>query len=185
MNSYTITLFVHILAALGFFITLGLEWVSLSQARQALTTEQLRTWLRVAQGSYRVGMPSMLVLLFSGGYMMRVWGHAAWLLVAFGALVLLMLLVLTCIRPRVAAITQALAIEQSAISPSLYQQLQHPQLWLALYIRFAIALAIVFLMTVKPALPNALLSLGVASLLGLVTALVMAGRERRQQSFAA
>jgi len=59
--------------------------------------------------------------------------------------------------------------------------LHHPLLWIAIQTRVAIALGIVFLMTVKPDLSRSLLTIGVAIVLGLVSALPIRGRERAQE----
>jgi hypothetical protein len=112
MNDYSITLFLHIVGALGFFVALGLEWTSLRQLRRATTAEHLREWLRVSTPSPR---------------------------------------------------------------------LDHPLLWIASQTRVVITLGIVFLMSVKPDLIGSLLTIDVATVLGLVSALPIPGRERAQQ----
>jgi hypothetical protein len=181
MNIYAIVLFFHVLGALGFFAAIGLEWVALFQARRALTSEQVREWLRLARASYRLGMPSMITLLLSGGYMgMTVWHGVPWLLVSVGALVLLVVVVLVFISPRLRAIGRTLAAEAGTNFPTLSQQLHQPQLWLALQIRLAIALGIVYLMTIKPDLTGSLLALAVFVGLGLVSALPLLGQPRPQ-----
>jgi hypothetical protein len=62
------------------------------------------------------------------------------------------------------------------------QQLRDPLLWASIQIRVAIALGIVFLMTVKPGLGGALLTIGVAIVLGLASALPGWGHVRLQQA---
>lgn len=183
MNGYIIVLVIHIVGALGFFIALGVEWNSLYQARQARTVEQLRTWLEVARGSYRVGMPAMITLLGSGIYMMRMaWGHVDWLVVSFGALVLIVVLVVAFIRPRLGRIERDAAAVQGPLPQSIALLVQQAQLWITLQIRFALALGIVFMMTVKPDRNGALLVLGAAVVLGLVATLPLLGRGRTQQT---
>lgn len=181
MNGYSIALFVHIVGALGFFMALGLEWAALYQARQTSNAEQLCTWLPIVNSSYRVGMPSMLTLLLSGIYMTAtVWGMVPWIMVSFGVLVLVVLLVITLIRPRLARIEQALAVADGGSAPSLHSLVQHPQLWVTIQIRFALALSIIFLMTVKPDLNDALLIVTSAIALALVATLPLLARERRR-----
>ena len=183
MNGYAMALVIHIVGALGFFMALGLEWSSLYQARQAHTAEQLRTWLAVARGSYRVGMPAMIVLLASGIYLMRLaWGHVDWLVVSFGALVLIVVVVVALIRPRLGRIERAVASEQGPLAPAVVLLVQQPALWITLQLRFALALGIVFLMTVKPDLNGALITLAVAVVLGLIAALPLLGRGQTQQT---
>jgi hypothetical protein len=181
MNGYSIALFVHIVGALGFFVALGVEWISLRQLRRATTAEHPREWIAVASGVRRVGMASMAMLLISGFYMMAmVWGGVAWIIVALATLVVLTALAVALSGPRMAAIGRAVTAETGPLSLTLQQLLHHPLLWVAIQTRVALALGIVFLMTVKPDLIGSLLTIGVASALGLASALPMLGREREQ-----
>jgi hypothetical protein len=176
---YSIALFIHIVGALGFFVALGVEWMLLRQLRRATTTHQIRTGLRDATGFRRVGMAAMLTLLASGFYMMviaQVGG--AWVIVSFWSLVLLSILAVTLSFRRMAAIGRAVAVEDAPVSPTLRQLLHHPLLWLGIQTRVAIALGIIFLMTVKPELGGALITIGIAAVLGLASALPVLGRKR-------
>lgn len=185
MSYYTIALFFHIVGALGFFVALGLEWTSLRRLRQATTATQVREWLRVSTGARRVGIASMVIILVAGFYMMAVAQiGAAWLIVAFWMVVLLIALTLALTSPRMAAIGRAMkaeAVENGPVSPTLYHVVHHPLLWISIQTRVAIALGIVFLMTVKPDLSGALLTVGIAVVLGLAAALPLRGRERPQE----
>jgi hypothetical protein len=179
MNDYSIALFLHIVGALGFFTALGLEWTSLYRLQRATSIEQVREWLHVSTGMGRVGMASMLVILGSGFYMMAtVWGGVAWIGVTLGTLVLLAILTVALTRRRMAAIEQAVAGAENGASASLYSLLQHPALRIAIQMRVAVALGIVFLMTVKPDLSGSLLTIGAAAGLGLISALAVSGRGR-------
>jgi hypothetical protein len=186
MNYYSIVLFVHIAGALGFFVALSVEWISVAQLRGATTAEQVRAWMRVATGVRRLGMASMLALLVSGFFMMAIAQiGGAWLIVAFWSLVVLAVLAVTLSFKRMGAITRAMSTEAGIVSASLRQLLRHPLLWIAIHIRVAIALGIVFLMTVKPDVGGSLLTIGGATVLGLALALPRAGRERAQDAPAA
>ena len=186
MNYYSMILFVHIAGALGFFVALGVEWISVHQLRGATTAEQVGDWMRVATGVRRLGMASMLALLISGFSMMAIAQlGGAWLIVAFWSLVLLAVLAVTLSFRRMRTITRAMAADAGAASASLRELLRHPLLWIGIQIRVAIALGIVFLMTVKPDLVGSLLTIGVATALGLVLALPIVGRERAQDTAAA
>ncbi len=180
--NYSIALFFHIVGALGFFVALGVEWMSLRKFRGATTTSQVREWLRDAIGVRRVGMASMLTLLASGFYMMviaQVGG--AWVIVSFWSLVLLSILAVTLSFRRMAAIGRIVAAEDGPVSTTLRHLLHHPLLWLAIQTRVAIALGIIFLMTVKPGLGGALLTIGIAAMLGIASALPLFGRQRAQE----
>jgi hypothetical protein len=185
MNDYSLALFFHVLGALGVFVALGLEWTSLRQMRRATTAEQVREWMRVSRGAGRVGMAAMLMLLVSGFYMMAtVWGGVPWITVALGAIILLVVLGVALSGPRMAAIRRAVSVEHGPVSATLHHLSHHPLLWISIQTRGAIALGIVFLMTVKPELSEALLTIGVAIVLGLAAALPIAGRERAHKESA-
>lgn len=177
MNSYGLALYLHIVGALGFFIALGLEWVSVRQLRRAKHVGQLQEWLAISTGSARIGMPSMLLLIISGVYMgMAAWGMAAWMVVSVGALVVLIIVTLAFSRRRVAAIARQAAMETGGVSPTLRALTHHPLLWFAMQTRVAIALGIVFLMAVKPDLLGSLITIGAAAGIGIGAAIPLRGR---------
>jgi len=162
---------------LGLFMALGVEWLSLRHAGKATTSVQVRERLGIFRNAQRAGMPSMLVVLISGFYMMataRI--GSAWIVVAFGALILLVLLGLMFTGPRMGAIRKALTMENGPVSLSLRSLLHDSRLWLTLHVRASIVLGIVFLMTVKPDLPGSLISMGVAIILGMALSLSMKSR---------
>jgi hypothetical protein len=98
------------------------------------------------------------------------WGGAAWIIVGFGAM--LLLLPLGAVGGlRIAAIGRAVVAESGPLTPAIRQQLHHPLLWVSVQTRVAIVLGIVFLMTVKPALAGALLTIGIAIVLGLAASM--------------
>lgn len=186
MNYYAMILFVHIAGALGFFVALGVEWISIRQLRGATTTEQVGEWIRVATSVRRLGMASMLALLVSGFSMMAIAQiGGAWLIVAFWSLVVLAVLAVTLSFRRMRTIMRAMATDAGAVSAGLRALLRHPLLWVAIQIRVALALGIVFLMSVKPDLIGSLLTVGVATVLGLVLAVPILSRERVQDAPAA
>jgi hypothetical protein len=127
-------------------------------------------------------MASMLTILVSGFYMTAtVWGGVAWIIVAFWTLVLVGGLPVALTGPRMAAIGRALTTEHGPVSPTLQHLKNHPLLWISIQTRVALALGIVFLMTVKPALGGSLLTIGVAMVLGFASALPMPRHERVQE----
>lgn len=179
MNYYLIAKFVHIVGALGLFIALGIEWLSLRNLRHAINPADVREWTRIVRGIQRLGAPSMAATVISGFYMMAVARmHVAWLVVAFGSLVVLALLAVIVTQRRVAAIGRSVETMPESISASLHQRLRQPLLWIVMQVRVALALGIVFLMTLKPDLVGALLTIGVAASLGLVLALFTLRREQ-------
>ncbi len=181
MNSYSIALFLHVVGALGFFVSLGLEWTSLRHLQRATTTEQVREWLRVPSEMGRVGMIAMLTLLVAGFYMMAVaWHGVAWILVTLGAIVLMMLAMVPT-RRRMAAIGRTASTERGTVSHALSLLLHDPVLTISLQTRVAMALGIVFLMTTKPGWAGSLLTIAIAIVLGLASAWSIPRRAQMQE----
>ncbi len=172
MTPYSIALFLHIVGALGLFVALGLEWTSLVYLRRASTAEQAREWLGVLGGTRRLGPASLAAILLSGFYMMATaWGWVGWIGVALAAMVLIAVVGASLTGLRIGAVGRAAAAESGPLSPALRQRLHDPLLWTSVQTRTAIALGIVFLMTVKPDLAGALVTIGIAVVLGLASAL--------------
>lgn len=168
MSVHSIVLFLHIVGALGLFVALGLEWASMAYLRRAASVEQAREWLGVRSIVMPVGLASLVLILLSGFYMMATsWGWVGWIVVALIAMVLIAVLGATLTGLRMGAIEQAIASERGPLSPALRQRMNDPLLWVSVRTRSAIALGIVFLMVVKPALSGALVTLGVAIIAGL------------------
>lgn len=168
ISIYSIALFLHILGALGFFAALGLQWASLSFLRQALTVEQARLWLSMFGAQRRIQPIAWLAILIPGIYMaLTAWRGVAWTSIALAAVVLIAVIGPALSGKRMAAIGRSVA-EGSGL---LHQRLDDPLIWASLRLQTAIALGIVFLMTVKPGLPGSLLTVGVAIVLGLIFSL--------------
>ena len=181
ISVYSIALFLHIVGALGLFAALGLEWASLSYLRRAATVEQARDWLSMFNLQRRIYPLSWLSILIPGFYMAATaWRATAWVPTALGAVVLLAVLGAALTGRRMASIGQSVAAENGPISSTLRQRLDDPLLRASLRIRTAIALGIVFLMSVKPDLLGSLLTIGVAGILGLVFSLPARGRDRER-----
>jgi hypothetical protein len=174
MNDYSIALFLHIVGALGFFVALSLEWTGLRHVRSATLPEQVRAWMGILKSTNKVGFPSMLTTIITGIYMvLKGWGWVPWILVVLGALVLAIMLSVVFTKPRMAAIGQALAMEKGPVSQTFHDLVNHPILWISIQTRVAIALGIVFLKIARPDLGGALLTIGVAIVLGIASALPM------------
>ncbi len=177
MDASSIALFLHIVGALGFFIALGLEWTGLQEIRSATLPEQARGWMGLMKNATKLGMPSMLTLLLTGLYMVVTdVGWTPWILVVLGAVVLAMALSMGLSRPRLAAIGQAVAKERAPVSQGFHDLAAHPALRISIHARAAIALGIVFLKIAQPDLGGSLLVIGMAIVLGVISALPMRRR---------
>src|SRR5262245_36637301 len=163
MTLYSFALFLHIVGALGLFIALGLEWTSLWSLRRAATAEETHQWLPVFAWLRRIYLVSWAAILLPGFYMTAtVWRGVAWISIAFAAIILIVVLGVALTGRRMAAIERAVAMESGSLSPTLRQRLGDPLLWTSIQVRAAIALGIVFLMTVKPGLAGSLFTISVA-----------------------
>ena len=107
-------------------------------------------------------------LFLAGLYMtLTVWRWVPWISVALLAMFLLPALGAANGR-RIVAIEETLASEKGALSPAILQQLHAPEFWTSLRLRTAVLIGIVFLMTIKPGLVGALLTIGIALSLGVI-----------------
>jgi hypothetical protein len=177
MNAYAIALFVHIVGALVFFASLGLEWAGLRQVRRAVAPEGAGAWMRLLSSVRPISIASMLTLVISGGYMMATtWGAIPWTLVTLGSLAVVIALSLVLTSPRMAAIGQALAAGRGMLTPSFHRAANDPLLTISLHTRVALTLAIVMLKVVKPDWGGSLLVISVAIVLGIFPTLAVWGR---------
>jgi hypothetical protein len=185
MNIYSIALFLHIVGALGLFVALGLEWTGLRQIRSAISLEQVRPWMGILKNDRKVGFASMLTAVITGIYMMvTVWGVRAWISVTLASLVLLIGLSIVLTGPRMVAVGRSLATEKGLLSQTFRSLANHPLLWVSIQTRMAIALGIVFLKVAKPDLAGSLLTIGIAIILGIASALPMPRHKRVQEGSA-
>jgi hypothetical protein len=181
MNLYSIALFFHVVGALGFFIALGLEWFNLSALQRTTTAEQVGEWFETTGRLRWLAGVSMLIILIAGFYMtFAAWGGAMWIAVAFGAMILQGVLAGVLTTPRMRAIQKAASSESGSISPTLDGLLHHPLLWVSMLTRSGIALGIIFLMTVKPALTGSLVTVAVGIVVGLAFSMLTMGSRRGQ-----
>ena len=174
MNNYSIALFLHIVGALGVFVALGLEWTGLRQVRDAISPDQALGWMKILKNTNKVGFSSMLTTVITGIYLvLKAWGWVPWILVVLGSLVLVIVLSAALSKPRMVAIGQVLAKETGPVSQTFHNLVNNPILWISIQTRVAIALGIIFLKIAKPESGGSLLTIGVAMVLGIVSALPM------------
>ncbi|MBP1702405.1 MAG: hypothetical protein H6Q38_1512 [Chloroflexi bacterium] len=83
-----------------------------------------------------------------------------------------------------ATIGRALASEKAPPSQTFHSLANHPLLWISIQTRATIALGIVFLKTAKPGLAGSLITIGVAIVLGIASALPIPRRERASEGSA-
>ncbi|MCL4531493.1 MAG: hypothetical protein M1282_19075 [Chloroflexi bacterium] len=171
MTTFSIALFVHILGAMIYFVAFGLEQASLASLRRATLVGQAREWLNVFSWLRWLGPISLILILLSGFYMMAIAvGWTAWIVVTLISMVLIAVIGGAVAGTRMGAIEQMIAKENGQMSSALRQRLSDPLLSISMQVRTAIALGIVFLMTIKPNLAGSIITLIVAIIVGFAAA---------------
>jgi hypothetical protein len=184
---YSVSVFLHIVGALGLFAGIALEQASLLGLRRARTVAQAREWAGLLRARQRLEGPAALLVLATGVYMVATrWGHHAWIGLGLLGMVLMAALGAGLTARRAGAIARAIEGEIAGavplgggpLPPALRRQLHDPLLRASASLRTALALGIVFDMTVKPGTGGALAALGVALALGAVAAVARWGGGR-------
>jgi hypothetical protein len=171
LDWYHLVLFLHILGALGLFMGVAVELVSMLGARQAQSVEAVRLWSSVHQ-PLAIFMPLTSSLIFFAGLAMLLgawgWSHA-WLDVSL-VLFLLTGLVASQVNSAYGRRLGALLARAGAgpVGPELRQVLTHPLPWTTTITTSTLAVGIVFLMVMKPDWISSLLTVAVAVLIGAV-----------------
>lgn len=174
MIPYNVALFVHVSGAIGAFIGLGSFLFGVVALRRARRVEDVRflAALTIAAGNVAVG--SIIVLGVAGFYMaLTVWGvKATWIIVATISFLLLAPWGMAVIDPRVKAITkQARLAPDGPLPEALAQRIRDPLLGMSLSIYIAWLFGIVFLMTNKPAIGEAVVAMLIAGAVGFLVSL--------------
>jgi hypothetical protein len=166
MTTYAIALFLHVAGAIGIFVALALEAVSLAGVRRAATVEQVREWAGITSLLRSLGGASMALLVIPGIYMaVTNWRGEAWPWIGLAALALVPAL---GIRNglRLMRAQQAAATASGPIDAALHGALADPLLQLSIRTRLGVALGIVFIMTAKPGPGASVAAIAVAAVLG-------------------
>lgn len=170
MNLYTLALFAHICGAIGIFAGLGVWVFGVAALRRAQCVEQVRLLAALITASSALVVGGIVILGVAGFYMaVTIWGvRATWIIVATISFLLLAPGGLLILEPRVRAIA---ALARNAPDGSLPETLaartRDPLLGTGLCVYVACLFGIVFLMTNKPALSDAVAAILAAVAVGL------------------
>ncbi|HLW01457.1 MAG TPA: DUF2269 family protein [Ktedonobacterales bacterium] len=170
---YTLALFAHIVGVLGIFVGISFGWVNILRLRRAQTIAQVRAETSLTGVQQRLFPIAALVLLLAGIYMtVTTWGWGTpWILLSLAALIVMGVLGGAVSGRRLTTIRKAAAEDaSSAISPELQRLIADPVLLISIQTALLIGLGVVFLMTMKPDWTGSLITLGVAVVLGVVSA---------------
>lgn len=171
ISLYSISLFLHIVGALGLFASLAFEQAGLLNLRRATTNAQAREWLSLLRAPQRIQGPSALVLVVTGLYMMITsWRHQTWAGLGLVGMVLMALIGFAITGRRMRVIGRALPANDGPLPATLRERLNDPALRMSASVRVALALGIVFNMSVKPAAAGAVAALVIPAALGAIAA---------------
>ena len=170
MNSYVIVLFLHIIGAAGMFAGIGMEGVVLLNLKKADSVSQVLSIgdsMKIMKIIFGI---SAVLLLFSGLYLViESWGWTAWVVTG---LVLLISLSGYGSMTGKKIITYILSLnrEQQKLPAEAKNIIGAPKLLQSYKIRALLAIAIIFIMTLKPGWVGTISTVIVASLLGVASA---------------
>lgn len=151
MDLYPIALLLHIIGALGAFVTLGFGWLGVSRLRSAATRPEAMTWLRVLGIPRRLGPASMLLILVPGvGMAATRWATAGWTAVGLVSLVGLALLGAVGTGRTVRSIAILIGGDADVLAPAVRERLARPKLLVSLWSQAGLALGVVAVMVLKP-----------------------------------
>ena len=170
MTIFSVVLFLHLLGAVSLFIAYGIEWTASSLFRNASTTEQARSWLRVFRVSPPLSGVGLGVVLLSGGYLASLSGamKQGWIPATLIAIFVALVLGFALILPRMKRIRAELPSGNEPVSAQLRERLSDPVLLTAIRVRVMVVTGIVFLMAAKIPLVPSLVALSIAIVLGLI-----------------
>ena len=170
MIIYGYIVFLHLAAMAFLFMGYGLEWTGTAFLRNATTAQAARSGL----GTYRVSLPmsgpALLVLILSGGFLAGVTGASkeGWVLGTALGIIVALFIGFALVMPRMKRIKAALPAGDGPLSVEALDKVQDGVLITLIRVRAFIALGIVYLMTLKPALIMSLAVLFGAIVLGIL-----------------
>ena len=176
MPIYTLMLFVHIVGAIGTFVGVGVWLFAALALRRTQTVGQVRALTSLIQPSGVLAIVSILLLGVAGFYMgITVWGErATWIIVATISFLLLAPFGVFVIDPRLRAVAKAAAAAPDGPLPeTLATHTRDPLAGIGLSVYICVLLGIVFLMTTKPSTGVSILAMVVATLLGLISGVLL------------
>ena len=123
---YTISLFTHIVAALGLFVAAGLGAGSVvARLPRVRTRDEAVSWMSVMTPLRALGPVSLVLILASGLYMAAVgWGFDRWTGAALIGLAVLLVLGELLTGRTMLGLGRALSAERQVLSPAFRERLQ-------------------------------------------------------------
>jgi hypothetical protein len=151
MNTYSSVVFLHVIAAIGLFAALVIEWMSLRLLQRSASYEQGRESMAVWGLVPKVGGPAALVALASGIYLARsisAWNRS-WVAVAIPTMIVIAIAGVPSARIR-KRLAKLIAVNAGSLPDELRTQLTPPMWTASLRVRTVLLLGLVYEMTAKP-----------------------------------
>jgi len=167
---FSVVLFLHLLGAVALFIGYGIEWTASSLFRNASSTEQVRSWLRVCKVSPPLTGVGLGIVLLSGGYLASLSGamKQGWIPATLIAIFFALALGFGLILPRMKRIRAALPPGNDPVSAQLRERVSDVVLLTAIRVRVLLVTGIVFLMAAKISFVPSLVAITIAAILGII-----------------
>jgi hypothetical protein len=185
MSLYSLMLFIHVSGAICLFIGFGTWFLGITAIARAARVEQVRTIADLLL-MVRLVVPASALLVIIAGLTMTVtaWGiQTGWIAVALGSLIIIGPVGTWVIDPKVRSIAVlANSLPDGPLPPTLAQRTHDGVLHLGLHTLIAMLFGIIFLMTTKPVLTNAIVAMVVTAFLGLASGLLFMRAKRPTQS---
>jgi hypothetical protein len=174
MSLYTLALFVHLVGVIVGIGGVGTWLFALIGVRAARTVDQVRALLALYAFAGNVALGGVLLIVLAGLYISLstpLW-KSAWLIVATASFVVVLSAGGALLGRRVQALTKlAGEAPEGPVPVVLKGQIQDPFTRVVLQTYIAVLFGIVFLMTIKPSLVWAIISILIAAALGLLSSL--------------
>jgi len=177
MNGYTLVKFLHVSGAIGYFAAMCALLFGLAALRRARRVEHVQVLADLVRRLTPLFVSSILLLLAAGLSMtFTTWSlQTGWIAVALVSLLLIVPFAIATVQPRLRVIAQlAREAPDGPLPAALFARTHDPVLVATPLTSSALLLGIVFLMTNKPALPEALLVMAIALVLGLASSVLIA-----------
>jgi hypothetical protein len=179
MDLYSVLLFVHVLSAMALFGVLAVETVALASLRRPATLDEGRKWMALMRRTGRLGPIAMVPLLAAGIWMMALrWDAAPWIVAALAGVAAMAVLAGAVTRRAMRRFAQSLGARAELSPGGIAALADAGPLALSLWLRVALAIGILALMTMKPGVLGSIGVMALAAALGVAAAL----RSRRSRS---
>lgn len=184
LNLYQLLVFLHVLGAVGIFVALGIESISLGRLRSAVAPGDARLWVDLLKVPSRLGPAAMITAVAAGIWMMaQGWGRQPWIVGSVAGLAGMVALGGVISLRGTRRLRSALAGETGPELSDAFRSIHTgTALTASRRLRIAIGIGILGLMTIKPDAAGSWLMLAAAALSGLVASIPFTRAARNRPS---